>query len=97
MTLAGTEMRSVTMNSHWSLVCDFDNFIILEILLYSVCTVFGGYVKSLEVYFMIIYCYDISSLSCLTRFIDDPPHIMSTLNCLYIHKHCSKSTIFYGY
>ena len=44
----------------------------LEIVLYRVCTVFGGYVKSSEVYFMIIYCYDyINSLSCLSRFILD--------------------------
>lgn len=54
-------------------------FITLEILLYSVCTVFGGCVKSSEVYFMIIYCYDINSLSCLTGFIHDPPHIVLIL------------------
>lgn len=30
--------------------------------------------KKFKVYFMIIYCYDINSLSCLTRFIHDPPH-----------------------
>lgn len=57
----------------------FYKFITLEILLYSVCTVFGGCVKSSEVYFMIIYWYDINSLSCLTRFIHDPPNIVLIL------------------
>lgn len=69
-----------------------NNCIILEILLYSVCTVFGGCVKSSEVYFMIIYCYDINSLSCLTRFIHCPSHTLCSF--FSFHQHVPKSTMF---
>lgn len=92
MTLAGTERETMMTDSCWSLVCVFYNFITLEILLYSICTVFGGCVKSSEVYFMIIYCYDINSLSCLTRFIHDPPHtVLILIRYMNIF---SKSTMF---
>lgn len=76
MTLAGTERKTV-MRRLMLVPCPC--FEILDILLYSVCTVFGGCVKSSEVYFMIIYWYDINSLSCLTRFIHDPPNIVLIL------------------
>lgn len=91
MTLAGTEGEAMTTDSCWSLVCVFYNHITLEILLYSVCTVFGGCVKSSEVYFMIIYCYDINSLSCLTRIIHDTLHVPDSHR---VHEHFYKSTMF---
>ncbi len=76
-------------------LCFFYNFITLEILLYSICTVFGGCVKSSEVYFMIIYCYDINSLSCLTRFIHDLLHIVLIL--IRYMNIFPKAQCFYGY
>ena len=62
--------------------------ITLEILLYSI----WWCVKSSEVYFMIIYCYDINSLSCLTSFLRALPHTGLILMNSFVQAQC-----FYGY
>lgn len=85
MTLAGTDGCDGLMPV--PRLCFF-YLITLEILLYSI----WWCVKSSEVYFMIIYCYDINSLSCLTSFLHALPHTGLILMNIFLQAQC-----FYGY
>lgn len=52
--------------------------------------------KKFKVYFMIIYCYNMNSLSCLSRFSRDPPNVVLILIQYFFFLFvCFTSTIFF--